>query len=175
MKEFLSDTYKNICYILGTFFGIGCIKIAPGTFASIATALLWFSVPSNFFYHSLTNDIIYLRYFILIIGLVLFSFIAIPICTVCERKFGHDHKSIVIDEVVGYMFSVVFLPKTVMVTLYALILFRIFDISKPLLINNLQRLPEGWGVVCDDIAAGIYSNIILQILVRVKPEFFIFM
>jgi len=165
--------FKIFSYIVGSFFGIGHIKYAPGTFASIACALLWYSIPQEVFYNVFENEVYYDSYIYLFIGLVLFTLFSVKISTICEERFGHDHKSIVIDEVVGYLFSVIFLPKTLMIAVYALILFRIFDIGKPMFIHRIQRLPKGWGVVCDDVLAGIYVNIIIQILYRVKPNIFI--
>ncbi|HNT52133.1 MAG TPA: phosphatidylglycerophosphatase A, partial [Candidatus Syntrophosphaera sp.] len=68
--------------------------------------------------------------------------------------------------------AVLLLPKTLLVAVYALILFRAFDIAKPWPANILQRLPRGWGVVADDLAAGLYANVLLQILHRIVPRFF---
>ena len=169
----LNNLKKDISYILGTFFGIGLIPKMPGTFASIAIALLWYTIPDYLFYNKTEQIIFYDNYTYLFVFLIFFSWISVYICNVCEKKLGHDASSIVIDEVAGYLFAVLFLPKSIMVTIYALILFRIFDIAKPLFINKLQNLPAGWGIMSDDIAAGITSNIILQILFFIKPDFFI--
>jgi len=68
---------------------------------------------------------------------------------------------------------VLFLPKTLIIIVSALILFRIFDIFKPEPVNLLQKLPRGWGVLADDIMAGIYANIVLQISLRIFPFFFV--
>ena len=77
-----------------------------------------------------------------------------------------------IDEFCGFFFSVLFLPKGIVVGIWAFILFRAFDIAKPLFVNKAQKLPKGWGVVADDLAAGLISNLILQVLVRAAPQFF---
>lgn len=75
-----------------------------------------------------------------------------------------DSKKIVIDEFIGFYVSVFYLPHTFGYILAAFLLFRFFDILKPLFINRLEiRLHDGLGVMADDIAAGIYTNIILQI------------
>ena len=162
--KFIKNLLSDLSYILGTMLGIGFIPIASGTFASIATALVWFIIPDHFFYNTIENEIFYDNYLLFMIALMLFSWLSVYICTECEKKLGHDASSIVIDEFCGYLFAVLFLPKTIMVALYALILFRIFDIMKPLFINKAQKLPAGWGIMLDDVLAGICSNLVLQII-----------
>ena len=85
---------------------------------------------------------------------------------------GHDNGKIVVDEFIGFLFALLFLPKTLMVIIIAFILFRIFDIFKPEPVNVLQKLSGGWGVLADDVMAGIYANFSLQILIRIFPKFF---
>jgi phosphatidylglycerophosphatase A len=170
--RFLLSLGKDISYIIGTFFGVGLIPIASGTCASIVIAILWFLVPDYYFYNSIEKTIFYDNYFYLLIGILIFSWISVYICTTCEKYFGHDAHAIVIDEVAGYLITILFLPKTTMVAVYALFLFRVFDVAKPWFIDRLQRLPKGWGIMADDIAAGVVSNIILQGLYIIKPQFF---
>jgi phosphatidylglycerophosphatase A len=81
-----------------------------------------------------------------------------------EVSWGKDSSKIVIDEVAGMMISLLFIPSTAINILVALILFRFFDILKPLMIRKLEKWPKGWGVMGDDVLAGIYSNIVLQLL-----------
>ena len=169
----LTEIKNYTSYIMGTFLGIGFIPKMSGTFASVAIALIWLTIPEFYFYNPIENIIFYDIYLYLFIGLILFSWLAVYICRICEKKFGHDASAIVIDEVIGYLIAILFLPKTLMIAVYALILFRIFDIAKPLFINKLQKLAHGWGIMLDDIAAGVCSNIILQILFHIKPKFFI--
>jgi len=169
----LKSILKDLSYILGTFFGIGFIPIASGTFASTATALIWFLIPEYYFYNPLETQIFYDNYLWMLAGLITLSLISVPISRECEKKLGHDASSIVIDEVCGFLFAVLFLPKTIMVIVYALILFRIFDITKPLFINKSQNLPNGWGIMVDDVLAGVLTNVILQVLYYFKPGFFL--
>lgn len=84
----------------------------------------------------------------------------------CEKDWGHDSGRIVWDEVVGMMITVAALPKEWLIYLVAFIVFRFFDILKPFPVNKSQNLPHGWGVMVDDVLAGIYANIVLQILAR---------
>ena len=73
---------------------------------------------------------------------------------------------VVIDEVAGMCISLLFLPVTIKYVIAALILFRFFDIAKPLFIRKSEALPAGWGVMADDLLAGIFANLILQIVAR---------
>jgi phosphatidylglycerophosphatase A len=72
----------------------------------------------------------------------------------------------VIDEVAGMCISLLWIPATPLNIFIGLVLFRFFDILKPLFIRKLEALPGGWGVMFDDVLAGIYANIILQIFIR---------
>jgi phosphatidylglycerophosphatase A len=95
--------------------------------------------------------------------------IAVFFISKAEKKLGHDSNKIVLDEFMGYFIAVVFLPKTVLIAIFAFILFRFFDIFKPEPVNVLQKLPAGWGVMADDLMAGVYTNISLQMLTRFFP------
>lgn len=79
--------------------------------------------------------------------------------------WGEDNKNIVIDEVAGMQISLLFIPPSLFNIVCAFVLFRFFDIVKPLYIKKTEKLPKGWGVMFDDVLAGLYSNIILQIII----------
>jgi phosphatidylglycerophosphatase A len=160
--------------VLGTGFGIGFFPAIPGTIMTLVVAILWWFMPDYIFQNisEFPATIHYDRYLMMLGALIIFSFIAIQISTVCERKFGKDANAIVIDEVVGFLFAVLFLPITKMMVIYAFILFRILDISKPLFIDKLQNLPRGYGVVLDDIGAGVVTCAILKLIFFIRPEFF---
>jgi phosphatidylglycerophosphatase A len=85
---------------------------------------------------------------------------------VVESIWGKDHNRVVIDEVAGMCITLLWVPVTALNILIGLILFRIFDIAKPFYIRRLEKLPGGWGVMFDDILAGIYANLILQLFLR---------
>ena len=170
----LDNLKTNLSKAIGTCFGVGFFPKAPGTIATLVIALIWFLVPEYYFYNIIENEIFYDRYLYLLITLIIISWVAVRICSVCEKYYGNDSSKIVIDEVVGYMFAVLFLPKTPMVALYAFILFRMFDIGKPFGIRRLERFKNGYGVMLDDIASGIGANIVLQVIFIVKPSFFYF-
>ncbi len=142
---------------------MGYFPVLSGTITSIITALLYFYLipPLN----ALGN-------LILIMIVLVVSLIFVPIIKSAEKDMGHDSRKITIDEVIGFFFAVMFLPHNFMIFIYALVLFRVFDIVKPTPINQLQKLPHGWGVLADDIAAGICSNIIIQLLLIFFPQLF---
>ena len=83
-----------------------------------------------------------------------------------EPEWGKDSSRVVVDEIAGMCVSVLFLPLTWSTILMSFILFRAFDILKPLYIRKLEVVSGGWGVMLDDVAAGIYTNIVMQLLIR---------
>jgi len=82
----------------------------------------------------------------------------------CERFWGHDPRKIVIDEWAGMFISVLFVPLSITNYLIALVGFRVFDVIKLWPARRLENLPGGWGVMMDDVAAGIQTNIVVQII-----------
>ena len=79
-----------------------------------------------------------------------------------------DPDFIVIDEVAGMLVTVIFIPPTFMNFTLGIILFRFFDILKPLGIKKMEQMHKGWGIMLDDILAGIYSTIVLRLLITLK-------
>jgi len=144
---------------LSTLFGIGYFPKAPGTAGTLFAAFVYLALPDNW-----QNS------FFAIIVILFGSLISVFFISKAEESLGHDNGKIVLDELWGYFVAVLFLPKTITIIIAAFILFRIFDILKPEPVNILQKLPKGWGVMADDIMAGIYANIILQIVIRLIPK-----
>jgi phosphatidylglycerophosphatase A len=94
----------------------------------------------------------------LVAGIILSIALGVPAATIAARESGrHDPGFVVIDEVAGQWITLLFCPVDWRHGLIALILFRLFDISKPFPIRRLEDLPEGWGIVFDDVAAGLYA------------------
>jgi len=147
---------------ISTLFGIGYFPKAPGTMGTAFAAILYYI----FIQLGWENGWLFLA------GTLALALVSVFFITKAEKDLGHDAGSIVIDELIGYFIAVMFLPQNLMVVITAFILFRIFDIFKPEPVNVLQKLPAGWGVMVDDIMAGIYANVVLQILVRVLPQIF---
>jgi phosphatidylglycerophosphatase A len=88
---------------------------------------------------------------------VLGSILAIHVSEVAERTLGHDAKPIVADEVIGQSLALLMVPREIPAFVAAFLLFRFFDVWKPLGARQLQRLPGGWGIVADDVAAGLIA------------------
>lgn len=143
--------YKTISKVIASVFYIGYIPFAPGTFGSLAAfAFVLIIKPDDFW----------------LVTLIIICFIAGVISShIAENEFEQkDSSKIVIDEFAGYLVSIVFLPLTFDYLISAFFLFRFFDILKPIPIRNIERhFHGGLGVMLDDIAAGIFANIILQV------------
>jgi phosphatidylglycerophosphatase A len=101
---------------------------------------------------------------VLVAVTLVLTIISIPACTVAERLIGeNDPACVVVDEVVGIGVSMSFLPQPhLYFAISAFLLFRLFDVWKPFPWRQSQKLPGGWGIVVDDIGAGLYANLFLQ-------------
>jgi len=139
-------------WAIATFFGAGLGKPGPGTWGSVATVLLW----AAFAWLVHPTPLILLYGLFLLIGFALT--LGIPAATIVARESGRkDPQVVVIDEVAGQAIALLFSPFDLRHGLIALILFRLFDITKPFPIRRLENLPEGWGIVLDDVVAGLYA------------------
>ena len=150
---------QKIIILLATFFGSGKLPKSPGTWGTLATIPLWYLMAKNL--HAITY---------MIVTLVL-CVAAILISQAYENMTNtHDSKEIVIDEVVGFLITMTWLPMTWQSLVAGFVLFRIIDITKPPPIRQLdQKIKGGVGVVIDDIAAGLVCNIILQMVYTYTP------
>ncbi|MDP6014754.1 MAG: phosphatidylglycerophosphatase A [Candidatus Latescibacteria bacterium] len=130
----------------------GRAPIAPGTAGSAVTAVAWFVFGSTL--TPLT--------WILLLASV--TGIAVVTAGAEARALGReDPGPVVIDEAAGFLFTVAFLPHGLWTTLAAFVLFRILDILKPPPARQLEALHGGWGIVLDDVAAGIMGNLMLHV------------
>ena len=146
--------------IIATLFGIGRLRPGPGTWASAVTVLGWGSLA----YALHPND----RVFAAIALALLVILIGIPAATQVSRSTGNkDPQYVVIDEVAGQLIALIAVPLTWKTFLTGFILFRAFDIIKPLPVRQLEGLREGIGIVLDDVAAGVYALAVMQILFRI--------
>ncbi len=145
---------------LATFFGVGKIRPAPGTWGSLA------ALP-------LAAALLHLGPLVMM-GVILFSF---PFCVIAAEVYQQDHpregedsSMIVVDEVLGMLITMVWMPLTWQSFLIGFALFRLLDILKPFPIGMLDRkIDGGLGVVIDDVAAGVIANLILQYLLVQTP------
>ena len=139
-------TKRRLALLFTTVFGVGYAPAAPGTFGSIAAlAMAWALL-------QLTGW----PAWSLAVAAIVLTPVASLACGVMEREVGaEDPGFIVIDEVVGQWLTLAAIrPERPLDWLGALALFRVFDILKPWPIRRLEKLPNGWGVVADDFAAG---------------------
>jgi len=148
-------------WVVGTFFGIGDLKPGPGTWASIATVLLWWAAARVIFAPHQWLIAAILATFVTLLG--------IPASTIVARESAKkDPSFVVVDEVAGQLIALIFVPAEWKYLLVSLILFRVFDIVKPPPLRRLERLPEGTGIMLDDVGAGLYAWIIMMGLVHFK-------
>ena len=143
---------KYWAWAIATFFGAGLGRPGPGTWGSVAAVLLWafFAMGLHPAPHTLLLA--------LLAGIALTLILGIPASTIVARQSGRkDPQFVVIDEVAGQWITLLFSPADWQHALIALVLFRLFDITKPFPVRRLERLPEGWGIVFDDVAAGLYA------------------
>jgi len=145
--------------LIATFFGAGRGKPGPGTWGSVATVLLWALASSR-----IAPE---LRTWATIAAAVAVTLIGIPAATLVARESGlKDPQFVVIDEVAGQLVALIAVPLGWKTFLAGLILFRGFDILKPPPIRQLEKLPEGTGIVVDDLGAGAYALICVHLLLR---------
>lgn len=152
---------RNIHELLATFFLVGKAPKAPGTFGTLAAAVLYFFLP--FVAPNTPIGVFYASPFWLLF-LIAFFFLGVYVSGEAEKTMGHDNGHIVIDEVCGYWMALIFFPPTLYYTIFGFLLFRFFDIFKPYPINLLQKLPRGWGVMVDDVAAGLFTAVTLWLI-----------
>ena len=139
-------------WTVATFFGAGLGKPGPGTWGSVAAVLLWAAYA--WLLHPTSTGLLVA----LLCGIALTIVLGVPAATIAARESGrHDPSFVVIDEVAGQWITLLGSPFGWPSALLALVLFRLFDITKPFPIRRLERLPEGWGIVFDDVAAGLYA------------------
>jgi phosphatidylglycerophosphatase A len=146
-------------WTVATFFGVGYLKPGPGTYGSIAALLLW--AAAGWGLHLSPQGLMAA----LAIGIALSLILGVPAATIVERESGgHDPGFVVIDEVAGQWIALLGAPFDWRHGVIALLLFRLFDITKPFPVRRFERLPAGWGIVLDDVAAGLYALCVASVL-----------
>ena len=155
---------RRVAVLLATGLGLGRLPIAPATWASAATALVFLLVQPRLGFPA---------FLALTLAVVV---LALLVCGPAEKTLGHDAHPIVMDEVAGMLVTLCGAPAIghahppYAITLAAgFVLFRVFDIWKPPPVGRSQELPGAFGIVIDDVLAGLYANLSLQILARVWP------
>jgi phosphatidylglycerophosphatase A len=151
----MNKTFDKIALFIAQGAYSGRAPIAPGTAGTVVGVLLYL----------LMKDLGTLAY-----SAVCAAVIAVGTWAAgrVDRMFGtKDNRTIVIDEIAGYLIAMLLVPATWQYMTAAFFLFRAFDIIKPFPLRRLESLPGGWGVMLDDLGAGVYTNVVLQIFVIV--------
>ena len=149
---------KRILFFAATFFYVGYLPVAPGTWASLVTTAL------VFFIRPYWQAPVYIQ---LVIIFAVFL-MGIPAASHAEKHFDkEDPRPCVIDEVAGQMISLILIPHSIGLYAAGFLIFRFFDIIKPFPIKYLEKAPHGVGIMIDDVAAGLYSLGLLHLLIYV--------
>jgi phosphatidylglycerophosphatase A len=149
------ESASRLALVLASFFGAGFFPIAPATFATFILYLIlgfatgWGGEPAPVLLAGLIVAVVWIGAWASRHG---------------ERAWGGDAGRIVIDEVAGGLIAVWAFPLTPAVLGLGFVLFRLMDIVKPPPAYQIQALPNGWGVMADDVIAGIYAQIVLRVL-----------
>lgn len=137
--------------------GIGYVK-GGGTLAAIVYCIIWYCLPAGFstgYWQVITTAIL--------IAAGIWS------SNCVDNIWGKDSNKVVIDEVAGMALALLFVPHNIFFLSFGLILFRFFDIVKPLGVRQMEKWPKGWGVMGDDVLAGVYSLLVLHLIIFYWP------
>ena len=139
--------------LISTCLGIGYMGKGGGTVVSLAWCIAWYLIQPR--------------------GILMEGSLILLFCTLgvwaafrVEKAWGHDSNKVVVDELLGMCISLLLLPFRWQYGVAAFILFRFFDIVKPLYIRKAESLQGGWGVMADDVLAGVYTNLLLQVVFK---------
>ena len=148
----------RLAAIVATGLGAGYSPIAPGTAGSLVGLLLFWPLRT-------------LPAALQVAALVVVFLAGTAAATRVARASGiEDPGIVVVDEVVGMWTSLLFLPFTPVTAALGFVLFRIFDVVKPYPARDLEALPGGWGIMSDDLMAGVYANLALRVVMLVWPQ-----
>jgi phosphatidylglycerophosphatase A len=150
---------KQLKIVLGSGLGSGYLPMAPGTWGSLPPLVISWLLSAHFGWVAIITSVL------------IFSLITLWVSPYLEEIWGEDPGKLVMDEWAGQSLVFLFIPLSgdlsadILVLISAFILFRFFDILKPLGVRYLQKYPSGWGILLDDLLAGLYALISLNILI----------
>ncbi|MFT4071078.1 MAG: phosphatidylglycerophosphatase A [Dysgonamonadaceae bacterium] len=146
--------------IIASGFGSGFWPYGPGTAGALLATLIWLGV--SFCVSSV------LLILLTLLAILIFTFLGVKSADALEGQWGKDPSRVVIDEMVGVWIALLAANgQNFMHAFVAFLLFRFFDILKPLGIRKMESIKGGWGVMMDDILAGIYSFIVLIFMTKI--------
>ncbi len=144
--------------VFGTVCGLGHIPVVPATWTSLAVAAVFWAL-------QIDDPLVQL------VLLVVFVVTGIPACSGLERRYGEDPKQATMDEAAGQTVTLLAVPLDPITVGVGFVLFRIFDVLKPAPARRLESLHGGLGIMADDLAAGVYARVVLQLwIVFVTPR-----
>ena len=144
--------------LISIFLGIGYTPRGGGTVAAVVCCIVWYFAWRG------GNE----HFWVVVLITVFITVAGAWTAGKMEAEWGEDSYRIVIDEVAGMCLTLWAVPVRWPYILIGLVLFRFFDIAKPLYIRRMERIGGGWGVMLDDMLAGLYANLLLQIVVYIN-------
>lgn len=152
MNVTMSRTTHRGARALATWFGCGRSPIAPGTVGTLGALPLWFIIRDR-------------GPFAIVAASAIITIVGVWAAGVVARQSeNHDPQEVVIDEVAGVLVALAAAPPTTGGAVAGVLLFRLFDVLKPFPAGRAERLPGGWGIVLDDVVAGMQAAIVVGIL-----------
>jgi phosphatidylglycerophosphatase A len=148
---------KHLTWLVSSFLGIGHLPVAPGTWTSLAVVLLY-----KFFLFRLAWP------YYLLVFLIVFFIGVLASSLMSSRLNNKDPRTVVIDEAAGQLLPLFLLSPEWPLLGISFLLFRFFDIAKPFPIRKIENMPSGWGIMLDDIVAGLYTGIIINIYLLLR-------
>lgn len=149
----MSSMKKFLVQLVATGLYSGYLRPFPGTWGTIPAWLIAFFL--------IKGDL-----WILVAVSVVTLFISVWSSGAAEERFGHDARKIVIDEWAGMFITLILVPYAPVNYFVGFVAFRALDVIKLRPAAQFEKLPGGWGVTMDDVAAGIYANIVTQVVAR---------
>ena len=148
--------------LITTGLGTGLFPYGPGTMGALFAVFVWYMTTFFFGYATWMT--------ITLLLVLVFTFVGAWSSSIAERYWGEDPSRVVIDEVVGQWIALLAVPAAFSWwhVLAAFILFRLFDIIKPLGVRKMEQIKGGWGIMADDILAGCYSALILFLFCSIQ-------
>lgn len=137
--------------LIGSGFYTGYIPLASGTFGSVV-ALVIYWIPG------FENPII------MFLAIIIFGLYGIYVGTKFEKEYDKDPPECTIDEMVGQWIALLFVPKTIVISLLVFFIWRLFDVIKPFPARKLEKLSGGLGIMIDDVISGFYSLILIHFI-----------